>query len=119
MAEVMILGMKKSALRNEFSFEKSWDVVEVINKIVGKLGMDEVPEHNLKDLICGCREPGPKFGIEEIEDVIYNMKNENYSVDVFLGINKIIFVVNSLTDKQNEICEAVFEFGDFGGENGN
>jgi hypothetical protein len=112
--EMKIKGMKKSALRNKFSFEKSWDAVDIINKIIGKFVVDGNFEGNkLRISICNNREPGPMFDIKEVVDELHNFGNEGYSTDVFIGKGKIILVVNSRVDRQREICETVFEFADF------
>ncbi len=113
MEKILLRSVRKGELRSVFSFNKRWETVDAINDIVIKLGFDEDPEYNLKDLIYGCREPGPKFTIEELSDEVYNIVNEKYSIDVFLGEVKIIMIINSREDKQKEIAEAVFEFAEF------
>lgn len=112
MEKIKLRSAGKGNLRSSFSFEKSWEAIDAVNEMVGKLGLNEAP--NLKDFICRKKgPPGPKFGIEEVEDEIYNMRNENYSVDVFVGKAKIFLVVNSVADRQKEVSETVFEFADF------
>jgi len=112
-SKVKIEGVKKSALRSEFIFEKSWAIVDSINDVLDKLGFLDVPGHNLKDLIYGV-EPGPKEKINNFIDGVYGMENDDYFVNVFLGKEKIILVVNSCVDRQREISDVVFEFVDFG-----
>jgi len=113
MEKVKLVSAGKHSLRSKFSFDKSWEVVDALDEIVGRLGLNETPNHSLKDLIYSGKEPGPKFKIEKIEDEIYNMRNGNYFVDIFIGKSKIFLIVNSITGKQKEISEAVFEFADF------
>lgn len=113
MGKIKLKGMKKGRLRNSFNFEKSWEVVGAIDRMVGKLGLNEAPNHKLKDLIYSGKEFGPKFKIEEIVDELHSIKNADYSADVFIGEAKIFLVVNSFVDRQKEVVKAVFEFADF------
>ncbi|MCK5449631.1 hypothetical protein KAI32_02100 [Candidatus Pacearchaeota archaeon] len=110
---VKLRSTDKGKFRCEFNFEKSDEVIDAITSIVGRLGMNESPENNLRDLIYDERSSGLGFKIEEAVDEIYGMNNKDYFVNIFLGNEKIILVVNSFTDKQKEISEAVFEFADF------
>jgi len=111
--KVKLESLCKNALRSVFVFEKSWDVIDAIDKIRRLLGFTEPPEHNIKDLIYGSRGPGPKLKIDEFVDKVYGMENKDYFINVFIGKEKVILVVRSSEDRQPEISEAVFEFADF------
>lgn len=113
MEKIKLKSMEKGNLRSSFSFEKSWEVVDAVNEILGKFGLNESPNHKLRFLMCHRMEPGIKVEIEEVEDELYNMRNRDYSADVFIGKAEIFLVVNSVTDRQKEVSEIVFEFADF------
>ena len=111
--KIKALGVKKTSLRSEFTFEKNWEVTDRISDMLSELGMVDVPDHNLKDLIFSRTGPGPKFDIKELVDEVYNLKNGNYSVDVFIGLKKIVLIINSRVNRHKEVSEAVFKFADF------
>ncbi|MCK5449630.1 hypothetical protein KAI32_02095 [Candidatus Pacearchaeota archaeon] len=100
--KVRLRSLSKKNLRCEFVFGKSLEVVDVIDKILSRLG-------DLEELDLANGE-SRKVKINEWVDVVCNIKNDDYSVDVFFGKSKIVLVINSRRDKQREISEAVFEF---------
>ncbi|MEA3248456.1 MAG: hypothetical protein U9Q73_01995 [Nanoarchaeota archaeon] len=114
--KVKIEGVKKAHFRSEFTFGKGWEVVDAIDNILEKLGFFDTESLGLKDKIYSGCEHGPLRGIDKFVDEVYDLGNEVYFIDVFLGIKKIILIVRTKEDKQKEISGAVFEFADFEGE---
>ena len=110
--KVKIEGIKKTPFRSEFTFGKSWEVVDVIENVLEKLGFSRTRYPRLKSKISGP-EPGPKEKISKFVDKVYDWGNEVYFVDAFLGTKKIILTIRTKKDRQKEISEAVFKFADF------
>lgn len=109
MKKVFLRSVSKNDFRCEFDFDKDWNSVKAIDEILIKLG----DFHNgIGDLMYNG-EPGAKKLISEFEDYVCNTRNDDYSIDVFLGRKKIILIINTKKDMQEEISKAVFEFAEF------
>ncbi len=108
-----ILSMNKTQLRSEYIFKKKKKILEILDNLLKELGFVEPPEHNLRDLICEKKGPRPKIKVKDLIDEVYSMSNKNYDIEIFIGFEKIVLVVRSKKDRQQEVSDIVFKFAEF------
>tara|TARA_Y100000310_G_scaffold234977_1_gene238001 strand:+ start:1468 stop:1824 length:357 start_codon:yes stop_codon:yes gene_type:complete len=106
----IILSTSKNNHRVSYVFKKEQIIIDCFNDILNDLGIDFDPEYSLKDQMFQSL---GTIKLDDIRDVSYPYKNEEYSVEFFIGDTRIILAVLSNEDRQEEISEVVNKYADF------
>ncbi len=111
-----ILGIKKSELINEYTLKKEKGVLENIKLFLERLGYDKFGDlHYL--FYSEESEKKPKassiLDVTKIKDKRFNIKNNEYDIDIFIGNKKILLVIRTKKDLQDKISKEIFKIGDF------
>jgi hypothetical protein len=107
---IILKTVNKSERRNEYHFEKTLNTIKCLEKFLGDLKIKDA-------IICLQGLMNSEERIEDISDVTYGYENEEYTVEIIFGKERIIVIIRSKTDKQDELSRRVFKFADF--EHGN
>lgn len=106
-----MMGVKKSPYRNEYLFPKEQQFFIIIRKLLEELNFDwedfetfgfETDEDD--DVTKN------EVDIKSIKDEINNFTNKDYSIDIIFLSKKIHVIINSHSDKQNEIANILNKY---------
>ena len=113
MNKIKILGVSKEDTHSYYLIEKKQSFFQGFRKFLLDLGF----ENNV--LIYGFGRPSDKEGepneskednIEDYVDKQFYFGNQEYKVDVIFGKNKVFMIINSKSDKQEEISQSIQKF---------
>jgi hypothetical protein len=111
-----LLSVSKDEYRCIFSFKKNWVSILIVDKILYRLGIDLDPYRDGLKPHFYDHETGKRIGLSKCIDEIYDFRNKDYAIDIFMGKKKIIFVINSFKDRQDVISKVIFSCADFEGD---
>jgi len=112
MPKLKILGISKSEFRSCYTVEKNQDCFKFIRDFIRELKIDTPYPYGVilnEDDIATDKEEK----IEEYFDKIDNFRNDEYSIDVIAFKEKMIVVINSKEDKQQEIAGILDKYIDW------
>ena len=119
MEKSTIRSVSKSPDMNQYIFTKDDTVPKNLYDFFTDLGINE--EDSLKNFLVTedyhNDGTGERFGsIKSMHDWRYNLRDDIFDIDVFIGQEKVILVIRSKENKQKEISEKLFKVAKFSGE---
>jgi hypothetical protein len=111
-----LLSVSKKEYRCIFSFKKDWVSILIVDKILYRLGIDLDPYRDGLKPHFYDHETDKRVSLSKCIDEVYDFRNEDYVIDIFIGKKKIILVINSFRDKQDVISKVIFSCADFEGD---
>ena len=109
------MSVVKNESESRYTFEKKNEFIPFLEKLLIDLGF----EKNVAGSFTHDSEnedqpePLPYHALEEMEDLVPNIKNEDYLIDLFVGHKKVILILRYNKDKQQEISDKIFKFAEF------
>ena len=115
MKKIVVLSISKQEGRCVYELEKTGNVLEAVANFVKDLGLAETNYNTLKDLFYSQAylegKTDKKYeDLENYTDFFFDIKNEEYNLNLFIGLKKVIIVVSYKTDRQKEVTESLFKF---------
>ncbi len=110
----ILISISKSSFKSQYIFNKDKSIPEIFFNFFIDLGFDK----NSMDLRCflvskkykkdGC---GERFiDIHGLNNFHYNLKNNIYDIDIFMGSKKVFLIIRTKKDLQREISDKLFKF---------
>lgn len=113
--QLIITSISKGTEINQYIFIKEQKFIEKIISFFEDLDFnkDEAPlTYLFKTENYEIDGTEPKYiDINAVKDIRYNIKNDEYDIDIFIGNKKIILVIRTKKDKQKEISNKIFKIG--------
>jgi hypothetical protein len=106
MKKLKLFGLGNNDERSYFIFEKSLDFFSLFSDFLTKLGMQK--SGSFYDY------ENDSIDLEETIDIVENMSDKNYDIDIFYGKNKIIVVIRSVIEREY-VINLIKEFSDLEG----
>lgn len=116
MEKATITSIKKGPKINEYIFKKNQNFVELIDSFLIDLNIQDYAYKHIyytfKNMLS-FEEGSPKkkikksLQIRKIKDEIYHFNDKNYDINIFIGDKKIILVIRTKKDKQQEISKKI------------
>ena len=98
-----LVGIGNDGYRYRYSFEKSEGFKPLFCQFLFRLGF----KGEADDYFTDYESEFPKKGkVKNLNDIVWNFKNENFDVDVFYGLEEIILIVRT---NEGEILIKVVE----------
>lgn len=97
----LLIGSNKTEKECCFTFKKSKRTYELLNNLIVELKTD-------LDLLYLS-----DFLNKKETDSRFNYKDKKMDIDIFIGSKKIILVLRTSKDRQEEISKKLFKFVDF------
>lgn len=112
----ILKGISKSPFISQYVFDKDNRLSPLLFDFFLDLGFS-LEDSDLHHFLCTedhehNRDEREFVSVEDIEDFRYNLKNENYDIDFFVGAKRIFLVIRTKEDLQQEISEKLFKFVD-------
>ena len=111
MKKCFLVGMGNDGYRYRYSFQKNEGFKPLICKFFFRLGFkDEIENYFLKYEGESYKE----IKLENLKDVDWNFKNENFDIDIFYGFEEIILIIR--TEEKEiliKVVESLFEIKKF------
>jgi hypothetical protein len=114
MEKIKILGVTKNEFESHYTFEKKEEFMPFLERFLIEIGFEKRvaggfthdPENEAEE------DSLPYYALEDLEDSVRSVKNDEYSVDIFIGHKKIILILR-YDDKQQEVSDKIFKFAEF------
>ncbi len=120
MKKSIVRSISKTPKMSEYILTKDTTLTENLTKFFINLGFDETKfdlEYFLITESSQTKEPKKKpFSIYDHEDCRYNLKDKNLDIDLFIGVEKVILVIRTPKDRQEEVSNKLFKVAKLVGE---
>ncbi|MEK6859357.1 MAG: hypothetical protein AABX54_00945 [Nanoarchaeota archaeon] len=113
MEKLKVSSISKGPDTNVYIFLKEQKFIESIISFFKELGFDEDETQMMYVFTTenyNNERTEPEFiDINKMKDNRINIKNKDYDIDIFVGERKIILVIRTKKDKQEEISKKIFK----------
>ncbi len=113
MKKIKVFGIKKSEWKNYYIFPKKKEVFEIIRNLLRELGFEECEwEHFGRPIDKKQGEPilNKEENIKKYIDERIGFDNEEYSIEVIFGKDKVFLIIHTETNKQQKISKILDKF---------